>query len=82
MKLGDFFRESKWSQKEFADKVGCTEAAISQYVNGLRMPSLVVALRIQEATMGLVSCRDLANGSEPPSQDSTGTQRRVRKNQE
>ncbi len=41
--------EKQMSQKELADKVACTEAAISLYVKGKRIPRASVLSKIAEA---------------------------------
>jgi DNA-binding transcriptional regulator YdaS (Cro superfamily) len=43
----------------FAEKVGVSGAAVSQWVNGVRVPSLDLAIKIEDATGGAVKARDM-----------------------
>lgn len=45
--------------KEFADMVGCSPQAISNYINWRRKPSLEMICRIEKATKGKVTSKDL-----------------------
>lgn len=38
--LRDILKERGYSQREFADAIGTTEATISRYINKERMPSI------------------------------------------
>jgi len=41
-RMKNLLDQQNMSQKELADKTGCTEAAISRYINGDRVPRAVV----------------------------------------
>lgn len=51
----DKSREGAPTQAEFADKVGCTQAAISRYASGRRLPDRALAEKIQSESEGHVS---------------------------
>jgi transcriptional regulator with XRE-family HTH domain len=42
------------TQSDFADKVGCTQAAISRYATGLRLPPRDIAEKIDRHSEGKV----------------------------
>lgn len=42
-------KEQKLSQKQLAEMTGLTEAGISRYISGQRLPRLDILLRIAEA---------------------------------
>jgi len=44
-----FMRKKDFSQKELAIRSGCTECAISRYINNSRMPSIEKAIDIAKA---------------------------------
>ena len=48
--LAQWFARSGYTQKAFAAQIGITEAAVSLLVNGLRTPSLQLAIRISNET--------------------------------
>lgn len=54
----DKSREGAPTQAEFADKVGCTQAAISRYAAGVRFPPREIAERIELESFGQVSLED------------------------
>ncbi len=59
MDLKKYLKRYKMSQQEFADLVEVSKKSISNYICGKRKPCLAIALRIQEATDGMVSIKDL-----------------------
>ena len=54
-----WLEENKLTQKEFAEKVGCTEATISNYVRGKRCPNHIT-LRRMERILGEIEIKPLA----------------------
>ena len=50
----------------FASKIGVTASTVHGIVTGLREPKLSLALAIEDATNGLVTCRDLKVDKEEP----------------
>jgi predicted transcriptional regulator len=58
MTLADFLSDRKISQADFGARIGLTQAAISRYVDGLRMPRREHLVLIREATDGLVTAND------------------------
>lgn len=64
MKLGDFLSEKTLSQAEFAALIGATQAAVSRYVAGSRMPRRNHLTRIREATAGAVTANDFVPADE------------------
>ena len=47
--LKKLISDANMTQKDFAKKSGMTEAAISRYVNGTRMPNMDALLRMKTA---------------------------------
>jgi transcriptional regulator with XRE-family HTH domain len=59
MKINNYIKSVGITRQEFADKVGITVQAISQYSLGKRRPLPDIALRIVAASKGQVSLSDL-----------------------
>jgi transcriptional regulator with XRE-family HTH domain len=57
MRLAEFLECKGLLQREFADKIGVGQAAVSRYASG-RIPSFEVMTRIKHATNGKVSYDD------------------------
>lgn len=47
--IKDILVKNNVSQRELAKKIGITEASISRYVNGSRMPKVTTCIKIAEA---------------------------------
>lgn len=45
-RLSDLLRKRNMTQRELADRVGCTESAMSRYIRGERTPRISVVVRI------------------------------------
>jgi transcriptional regulator with XRE-family HTH domain len=60
MQLSDWLAEKDQTQEAFAKVVGVTQGRIAQLLNG-DLPSMALAMRIQDATGGAVALNDLAN---------------------
>jgi transcriptional regulator with XRE-family HTH domain len=58
MKLGTWLAQSGLTQQTFGERVGCTESAVSRYVNGLRRPRLQIMRAIVRETKGAVTSDD------------------------
>jgi len=58
MKLGDFLSTQGFSVRDFAKTVNVTDAAMSRYVSGKRLPRAEIMQRIVEATEGNVQPND------------------------
>jgi glutamine synthetase len=58
MKLGNFLSESGFSVRDFAKTVNVTEAAMSRYVSGKRLPRTEIMQRIVDASHGEVQPND------------------------
>ena len=59
MKLLEYLKKYRVTQRSFAKQVGVTEAYISQILNGLRSPSIRLAGKIEDKTEGNVTFKDL-----------------------
>jgi DNA-binding transcriptional regulator YdaS (Cro superfamily) len=59
MKLTDWQKKKKVSNKELAEKVKIHVSLLTHMKNGRRRPSPDLALRIEKATGGAVSIREL-----------------------
>jgi glutamine synthetase len=66
MKLGTYLRAEGFSVREFAKSVNVTEAAMSRYVSGKRLPRLEIMQRIVEASGGGVQPNDFFERDTPP----------------
>lgn len=60
MTLREYLDATGASQKLLAASVGVSEAAISLLANGKRTPGVVLAVAIERATHGAVTCEDWA----------------------
>ena len=58
MKLKDYLKQNKIKQKDFAVKLDIGEAHLSEITNDKTLPSLKLALLIEENTQGLVTPKD------------------------
>lgn len=59
MKLLEYLEKADLSTEEFARKVGISAAGMFHYIAGRRLPSNEMALRIQAASSGQVTVKDL-----------------------
>lgn len=59
MKLLEYLEKANLSTEEFARKVGVSAAGMFHYIAGRRLPSNEMALKIQEASLGNVTLKDL-----------------------
>ena len=59
MKLADYLKEKKLTQREFAKIIGVEQACINYYLKGKRKPIKRIARIIEEKTCGLVKKEDL-----------------------
>jgi len=59
MKLSDFLKQPDKTATDLASAVKCEVSTITRLARGERSPSLALALRIEEATGGLVKPADL-----------------------
>ncbi|MCP5197021.1 MAG: helix-turn-helix transcriptional regulator [Gammaproteobacteria bacterium] len=57
--IRSYRKQQKLSQMAFAKLIHVRQTAISNYENGRRLPSFKIAVRIQKATNGALSIRDL-----------------------
>jgi transcriptional regulator with XRE-family HTH domain len=53
--LAEFLKNSEETQESFAQKIGCTQVAVSRYANGTRFPDGSTAQRIDDHSFGAVS---------------------------
>lgn len=61
MTLAEFFTENRnVSRADFAKRIGVSEPALSNYVNGKRFPRAVVLIRIEQETDNQVTASDMA----------------------
>lgn len=58
MKLSEYLHTNAISRREFAAKVGITEAALCRYISGVRMPRPQIARAIMTASGGTVTPND------------------------
>lgn len=59
MDLKMYLESRNIENKEFADMVGISPGAVSNYKNGIRTPTLAIAIKIKDVTKGKVSIHDL-----------------------
>lgn len=58
MTLSDFLTEAQLTHAEFGRKIQTTQATVSRYANGSRVPRPAVMARIQAVTGGRVTPND------------------------
>lgn len=56
--LADWLYFNKITRSQFAGMVGCSPATVTRILNGLMLPSLELALKIEEVTSGWMKCSD------------------------
>lgn len=59
-KLKKWLESNEISQNEFAKKIGIPKSTMSRYINGQRTMPVSIAVKIEKATKGKVTCQDLA----------------------
>ncbi len=64
MRIDEFLRDSGMSLSAFAQKAGVSEAAMSRYASGKRMPRPAVLRRIVDASGGMIQANDILAGLE------------------
>ena len=65
MDLKDYLSKNGISQVDFSNKIGITQARISQIVNKKANPSIVLAKHIEEVTKGKVTVMNLISQDAP-----------------
>jgi transcriptional regulator with XRE-family HTH domain len=58
MKFSDWLKSSGLTQKEFAERIGVTQSAISHLRNNRKRPSFELMVKIEKATKGKVKLND------------------------
>lgn len=58
MKLNEYLKTNKISNREFAKMIGVHEFSIPRYRKGRSIPSLSTLVKIREATNGQVDAED------------------------
>lgn len=58
MKLETYLRQNGVSHAAFAEQIGTSQAAVSRYASGARIPRPAQMARIASATGGAVSAND------------------------
>lgn len=61
MKLADWIAREGLSHQEFGDRIGKSQAAVSRYAAGLRMPDEETLIKIFEVTDGEVAPNDFVD---------------------
>lgn len=61
MHLKEYLDQAKISMAEFARRSGIARSIVGHIVLGTRLPSLLIAVRIEQATKGKVRPKDLVN---------------------
>lgn len=74
-RLSNLLKEKSMKQQILAQKAGVTEAAVSHYIKGDRMPRASVMARIADA-LGTTS-EFLMNGTEPDSKNEVAQAKRL-----
>lgn len=59
MDLNEYLVSRQISKQEFADMIKVTRSAVSHYCHKKRIPTLLIAMKIKEATNGKVTLQDL-----------------------
>jgi DNA-binding transcriptional regulator YdaS (Cro superfamily) len=64
-RLANYLKDNRIKQKDFAETIGVSEGYLSQICKGTHSPSLSVAVRVEDATSGAVTVRDLLPANHP-----------------
>lgn len=59
MNLKEYLFRNDIMQKDFSTALGISYKTLWSIINGVRMPSLDIAVKIEEITHGVVKCKDL-----------------------
>ena len=65
MRLSEYLKKHKLTQKDFAEKVGVARPQITRIISKKRNPSPHLMKKIEEATEGEVTMQDLFNPEAP-----------------
>ncbi len=65
MKLLDYLKSQSLTHKEFGEKVGVSQAHITQIISGVKNPSIQLINRINSITNGEVTSLDLVHPNAP-----------------
>ena len=57
MNLEKYLATNGIHQTDFADRIGVSSQYLSSLVNGKKTPNVVLALKIEDLTLGVVTCR-------------------------
>ncbi|HET7411645.1 MAG TPA: helix-turn-helix transcriptional regulator [Pararhizobium sp.] len=73
MKLRTYLKEHSETATAFASRIGVSVSSVSRLANGKREPDLELALKIRDATGGLVQFEDMLKpANDPPQQARAG----------
>lgn len=62
MKLREYLKHNNIKGKAFAEYIGVTSTALYAYLAGKKDMRLSIAYNIEKATLGAVTCQELAKG--------------------
>ena len=62
MKLKDWLSNNHISQKQFADALCVSNVTVNRWINGQRIPSVHMIIKIEEISKSDVGLRDWVNG--------------------
>jgi transcriptional regulator with XRE-family HTH domain len=65
MTLPEYITKHQITQAQFAKAIGVSEAALSRYVNGSRVPNSIIMRRIHSQTYGKVTANDFFGIAQP-----------------
>jgi len=60
LKLEDYLKKKMIAVPDFAKTIGVNKGTIYNYINGDRIPTLDIAMKIVKETKGVVSYEDLS----------------------
>ena len=63
-KLAEYLKQSGMRQRDLATKLKVKQTTVSKLSNGIAMPSLHLAIAIEDATGGAVTARSWVNRQE------------------
>jgi predicted transcriptional regulator len=73
MRLADYLSEKNLTHAAFASQIGTTQAAVTRYVSGTRVPRRTLLRRIVRMTEGAVTANDFMESPSFPFRADAGT---------
>ncbi len=65
MTLREYLQQTRTTHATFAARIGVTRSAVTQWINGITLPSASHMVAIHQISQGKVTISDWGSGSQP-----------------